>query len=110
MSSPYLNVSTGLMARKRSIKELYRFSMLVFLLSLFAFACNGLTAKTLTSIVHSEETNIDALRWYWRSYARILRVLSSVSGLTSLLSIAYFRWILPAPLRVKNHIHLVKYH
>lgn len=107
---PYLDVAPDLHNRKRNLKELYRFCIIAFTLSAFAFACNGLTARTLTSIVHSSETNIDALKWYWRSYSRIIRVLTGLSGITTLSWIIYLRWMLPESLRVRNEIHLPKYH
>lgn len=107
---PYLTVPPDLHIRKRNLKELYRFCIIAFTLSVFAFACNGLTAQTLTSILHNSETNIDALKWYWNSYSRIIRVLSALSAISALSWIIYMRCMLPENLRVKNDIHLPKYH
>ncbi|GGH66206.1 hypothetical protein HNQ91_001920 [Filimonas zeae] len=110
VSYPNLKVTSGLLPRKKSLKDLYRFCVITLTLSLFAFICNNLTAQTITSVLHSSETDLDMVKWYWRTYSLLVQVLSGTAAIASITWIVYLRWMLPERLRVKNYIHLPKYY
>lgn len=108
VSYPHLQVAPGLVARKKSLKELYRFCFISLIFAILAFASDATIAKLITRIVHGTITNPDDLKWYRNTYGFAIRILSGAAAIASSTWIVYLRWMLPEKLRVKHFMYLPK--
>ncbi|GGH66163.1 hypothetical protein HNQ91_001928 [Filimonas zeae] len=110
VSYPHLSIATSLVARKKSLKELYRFCVISLFFSALAFAFDETIAKLITRIVHGNITNIDDLKWYRHAYAGAIKILAGTAGIVSATWVIYLRWMLPEKLRVKHFMYLPKHY
>lgn len=107
-SYPHLQTGPGLVARKKQLKELYRFCVLSLFLSVFTFTCNEAIARLITRVVHGAITNPDDVKWYRYIYAGAIKILSCAAAIVASTWIVYLRWMLPEKLRVKHFMYLPK--
>lgn len=110
VSYPHLHVTPGLVARKKSLKELYRFCVISLFFSVLAFALDETIAKLITRVVHGNITNLDDLKWFRNSYAGAIKILSGTAAIVSATWVVYLRWMLPEKLRVKHFMYLPKHY
>jgi hypothetical protein len=108
VSYPHLQATSGLVAKKKSLKELYRFCIISLFFSILAFICDEAIAKFVTRIVHGIITNPDDLKWHRQTYSGAVRILAVTAALASSTWIIYLRWMLPEKLRVKHFVYLPK--